>query len=136
VHDHALLIDFAHVEANRFRAINQFTIAGGKQLRRPDMVAFINGLPLAVLELKSPISEATDIWDAYHQVQTYKEELPELFVTNEALVVSDGYNARVGSLTTSQERFMPWRTIKHEDDCVAPWTRPAPCTRRSPSSRR
>ena len=116
VHDHALLIDFAHIEANRFRAINQFTIAGGKQLRRPDVLAFINGLPLAVLELKSPISETTDIWDAYHQIQTYKEELPELFVTNEALVVSDGYNARVGSLTASQERFMPWRTIKHEDD--------------------
>ncbi|WP_422677915.1 type I restriction endonuclease subunit R [Bisbaumannia pacifica] len=116
VHDHAFLIDFAHIDANRFRAINQFTIAGGKQLRRPDVVAFINGLPLAVLELKSPIIETTDIWDAYHQIQTYKEELPELFVTNEALVVSDGYNARVGSLTASQERFMPWRTIKHEDD--------------------
>ncbi|WP_422719954.1 type I restriction endonuclease subunit R [Franzmannia qiaohouensis] len=116
VHDHAFLIDFSHIETNRFRAINQFTIAGGKQLRRPDVLVFINGLPLAVLELKSPISESTDVWDAYHQIQTYKEELPELFATNEALVVSDGYNARVGSLTASQERFMPWRTIKHEDD--------------------
>lgn len=116
VHDHAFLIDFSHIETNRFRAINQFTIAGGKQLRRPDVLVFINGLPLAVLELKSPISESTDVWDAYHQIQTYKEELPELFTTNEALVVSDGYNARVGSLTASQERFMPWRTIKHEDD--------------------
>ncbi|MCE8030030.1 type I restriction endonuclease subunit R [Halomonas daqingensis] len=116
VHDHAFLIDFAQVDANRFRVINQFTIAGGKQLRRPDLLAFINGLPLAVLELKSPTDEKVDIWDAFHQVQTYKEEVPELFVTNEALVVSDGYNARLGSLTASQERFMPWRTIKHEDD--------------------
>lgn len=116
VHDHAFLIDFARVDANRFRIINQFTIAGGKQLRRPDLLAFINGLPLAVLELKSPTDEKVDIWDAFHQVQTYKEEVPELFVTNEALVVSDGYNARLGSLTASQERFMPWRTIKHEDD--------------------
>lgn len=116
VHDHAFLIDFAQVDANRFRIINQFTIAGGKQLRRPDLLAFINGLPLAVLELKSPTDEKVDIWDAFHQVQTYKEEVPELFVTNEALVVSDGYNARLGSLTASQERFMPWRTIKHEDD--------------------
>ena len=116
MHDHAFLIDFCHLEANRFRAINQFTLEGSKQLRRPDIVAFINGLPLAVLELKSPKAENVDIWDAFNQVQTYKDEVPDLFVYNEALVVSDGYNARVGSLTASQERFMPWRTLKHEDD--------------------
>ena len=116
IHDHALLIDFEQLEANRFRAINQFTLQGSKQLRRPDIICFINGLPLAVLELKSHTSENVSIWDAFNQIQTYKDELPELFIYNEALVISDGYNARVGSLTASQERFMPWRTIKHEDD--------------------
>lgn len=116
IHDHALLIDFERQGANRFRAINQFTLQGSKQLRRPDIICFINGLPLAVLELKSHTSENVSIWDAFNQIQTYKDELPELFVYNEALVISDGYNARVGSLTASQERFMPWRTIKHEDD--------------------
>ncbi|WP_426415317.1 type I restriction endonuclease subunit R [Aestuariirhabdus sp. LZHN29] len=116
VHDHALLIDFDNIDSNRFRAINQFTIAGSKQLRRPDVICFINGLPIAVLELKSPSAENADIWDAFNQIQTYKDEVSDLFVYNEALVVSDGYTARVGSLTANQERFMPWRTIKHEDD--------------------
>lgn len=116
VHDRAFLIDFEHLAANRFRAINQFTIEGSKQLRRPDVLCFINGLPLAVLELKSPKAENADIWDAFNQIQTYKDEVSDLFVYNEALVVSDGYTARVGSLTANQERFMPWRTIKHEDD--------------------
>lgn len=116
VHDHAFLIDFSDISANRFRAINQFTIEGSKQLRRPDIVCFINGLPLAVLELKSPNAENVDIWDAFNQIQTYKDEVSDLFVYNEASVISDGFNARVGSLTANQERYMPWRTIKHEDD--------------------
>lgn len=116
VHDRALLVDFEQVRNNRFRAINQFTIEGSKGLRRPDIICFINGLPLAVLELKSPSAENVDIWDAFNQTQTYKDEISDLFVFNEAIVVSDGYNARVGSLTANQERFMPWRTIKHEDD--------------------
>ncbi|WP_210398142.1 type I restriction endonuclease subunit R [Motiliproteus sediminis] len=116
VHDHALLIDFDNIDSNRFRAINQFTIQGSKQLRRPDVICFINGLPIAVLELKSPSAENADIWDAFNQIQTYKDEIGDLFVYNEALVVSDGYTARVGSLTANQERFLPWRTIKHEDD--------------------
>lgn len=116
IHDHAFVIDFTDLQANRFRAINQFTIQGSKQLRRPDIICFINGLPLAVLELKSPTAEGVDIWDAFNQIQTYKDEVPDLFAYNEAVVVSDGYNARVGSLTANQERFMPWRTIKHEDD--------------------
>ena len=116
VHDHAFLIDFEVLERNRFRAINQFTLQGSKQLRRPDVVCFINGVPIAVLELKSPGSENADIWDAFNQIQTYKDEVPELFVYNEALVISDGYTARLGSLTANQERYLPWRTIKHEDD--------------------
>ncbi|WP_289102822.1 type I restriction endonuclease subunit R [uncultured Marinobacter sp.] len=116
VHDQAFLVDFGDLTANRFRAINQFTIEGSKQLRRPDVVCFINGLPLAVLELKSPGAENVNIWDAYNQIQTYKDECTDLFAYNEAAVISDGYMARVGSLTASQERYMPWRTIKHEDD--------------------
>ena len=116
VHDKALLIDYGSLSANRFRAINQFTLSGSKQLRRPDVICFINGLPLAVLELKSPTAENVNIWDAFNQIQTYKEEVSDLFVYNEASIISDGYNARVGSLTANQERYMPWRTIKDEDD--------------------
>ncbi|MFC4260537.1 type I restriction endonuclease subunit R [Marinobacter lacisalsi] len=116
VHDQAFLADFSDVAANRFRAINQFTLEGSKQLRRPDVVCFINGLPLAVLELKSPSADNVTIWDAYNQIQTYKDECSDLFVYNEAAIISEGFHARVGSLTASQERYMPWRTIKHEDD--------------------
>ncbi|MEH6689528.1 MAG: type I restriction endonuclease subunit R [Halopseudomonas sabulinigri] len=116
IHDHALLIDFGNLTVNRFRAINQFTLQGSKQLRRPDIVCFINGLPVAVLELKSPGAENVDIWDAFNQIQTYKDEAADLFAYNEAAIISDGYFARVGSLTASQERYMPWRTIGHEDD--------------------
>jgi len=116
VHDQAFLMDFAELATNRFRAINQFTLEGSKQLRRPDVICFINGLPLAVLELKSPSAENADIWDAYNQIQTYKNEVTDLFAYNEAAIISDGYNARVGSITASQERYMPWRTISHEDD--------------------
>ena len=116
VHDHAFLVDFNHVQQNRFVAVNQFTILGVKQPRRPDIICFINGIPFAVLELKSPTDENADIWDAFNQLQTYKEEISDLFVFNEALVVSDGVTARVGSLTANQERFLPWRTIKNEDD--------------------
>ncbi|WP_407512963.1 type I restriction endonuclease subunit R [Acinetobacter baumannii] len=116
VHDHAFLVDFNHVHQNRFVAVNQFTILGTKQPRRPDIICFINGIPFAVLELKSPTDENADIWDAFNQLQTYKEEISDLFVFNEALVVGDGVTARVGSLTANQERFLPWRTIKNEDD--------------------
>lgn len=116
VHDHAFLVDFNHVHQNRFVAVNQFTILGTKQPRRPDIICFINGIPFAVLELKSPTDENADIWDAFNQLQTYKEEISDLFIFNEALVVSDGVTARIGSLTANQERFLPWRTIKNEDD--------------------
>lgn len=116
VADHAFIIDFENLNNNTFTAVNQVTISGAKQLRRPDVICFINGLPIAVIELKSPSDENADIWDAFNQLQTYKDEISDLFVFNEAIVVSDGYTARVGSLTANQERFMPWRTIKHEDD--------------------
>lgn len=113
---HVRLIDFNEPENNEFLVVNQFTIAGTKVNRRPDIVVFINGLPMAVIELKNPANEQTDIWNAYNQLQTYKDEISDLFVFNEALVVSDGWVARVGSLTANQERFLPWKTITHEDD--------------------
>jgi type I restriction enzyme, R subunit len=115
-HDHARLIDFNNFRNNQFLVVNQFTIQGTRMNRRPDVVVFINGLPIAVIELKNPSNEQTDVWDAFNQLQTYKEEISDLFVFNEALVVSDGWTARIGSLTASQERFMPWRTIKNEND--------------------
>lgn len=116
IYDHAFLLDFERKSENRFVVVNQFTIKGIKQLRRPDIVCFINGIPFAVIELKNPSDEKTDIWDAFNQLQTYKDDITDLFIFNEALIVSDGYLARVGSLTANQERFLPWRTIKHEDD--------------------
>ncbi len=109
-------IDFAHPGNNDFMVVNQFTIAGAKQPRRPDIVAFVNGLPLAVIELKNPANEQTDVWDAFNQLQTYKDEVADLFNCNAALVVSDGWTARVGSLTANAERMLPWRTIASEDD--------------------
>lgn len=110
------LIDFTNPDHNEFLVINQFTVSGTKQPRRPDLVAFINGLPLAVIELKNPANEQTDVWDAFNQLQTYKDEISDLFNSNEALVVSDGWTARVGSLTANAERMLPWRTITNEND--------------------
>lgn len=110
------LIDFANPQHNEFLVVNQFTVSGAKQPRRPDLVVFINGLPLAVIELKNPANEQTDIWDAFNQLQTYKDEIGDLFNSNVALVISDGWTARLGSLTANAERMLPWRTIANEDD--------------------
>lgn len=114
--DRVVLVDFDTPERNRFLVVNQFTVQGSKQPRRPDLVCFINGLPIAVIELKNLAAEQVGIKDAFHQLQTYKDELADLFVTNEALVASDGLHARIGSLTASFERFLPWRTVKNEND--------------------
>lgn len=114
--DHVQLIDFHNPNNNQFLVVNQFTVKGAKMNRRPDVVVFINGLPIAVIELKNPGDENAGIWEAYNQLQTYKDEITDLFIFNEALVISDGINARIGSLTASQERFLPWRTIKNEND--------------------
>jgi len=114
--DYVQLIDFSHSANNQFLVVNQFTIMGTKGNRRPDVIVFINGLPLAVLELKNPADSHADIWQAYQQLQTYKDEISDLFTFNEALVVSDGLNARIGSLTANKERFLPWRTVASEDD--------------------
>ena len=110
------LIDFENPQNNDFLVVNQFTIKGTKSNRRPDVVVFINGLPISVIELKNPADENADIFKAYNQLQTYKDEIEDLFVYNEALVISDGINARVGSLTATDERYMYWRTIKDEND--------------------
>ncbi|MCP3701350.1 MAG: type I restriction endonuclease subunit R, partial [Alteromonas sp.] len=104
------------VSNNQFLVVNQYTITGSKGNRRPDVIVFINGLPLAILELKNPADNNADIWSAYQQLQTYKEEIPDLFIFNEALVISDGLNARVGSLTANKERFLPWRVVENEND--------------------
>ncbi|WED21565.1 type I restriction endonuclease subunit R [Vibrio sp. JC009] len=115
-HTHVSLIDFNNPDKNEFLVVNQFTITGTKGNRRPDVVVFINGLPIAVLELKNPADEHADIWNAYNQLQTYKDEIADLFVFNEALIISDGWTARVGSLTANKERFLPWKTVSSEDD--------------------
>ena len=113
---YAQIIDFQNPDNNDLLVVNQFSVAGTKQARRPDVVVFVNGLPLAVVELKNPADESADVWKAYSQLQTYKDEISDLFAYNVALVISDGFDARVGSLTANKERFMPWNTIKNEDD--------------------
>jgi type I restriction enzyme, R subunit len=114
--DRMRLIDFEHQDQNRFLVVNQYTVQGTKQPRRPDLVCFINGIPIAVIELKNTASEQADIWSAFNQLETYKAEITDLFVFNEALVISDGLHARVGSLTADRERFLPWRTLRNEND--------------------
>ncbi len=114
--DKARLIDFADVYANDWLVVNQFTVIEGQHNRRPDMVVFINGLPLAVIELKNAADEDATIWSAYAQLQTYKAEIPSLLHYNAVLLVSDGLQARIGSLTANQEWFKVWRTIDGERD--------------------
>ena len=107
----ARVIDFDDPDKNDWIAVNQFTVTENKHERRPDVVLFINGLPLALIELKNPADEDATVWSAWQQLQTYKNELPTLFAFNAALIVSDGVNARIGSLTAGREWFKPWRTI-------------------------
>ena len=109
--DIARIFDFETPENNDFLAVNQFTVIEGNHNRRPDIVVFVNGLPLAVIELKNPADEEATIGSAYRQLQTYKEEIPSLFTYNELLVVSDGTQARAGTITSNQEWFLPWKTI-------------------------
>ena len=109
--DFVRLIDFTDVAANEWLSVNQFSVKGAKYTRRPDIILFVNGLPLVLLELKNPADEKADIWKAYDQIQTYKEQIPDVFQYNELLVISDGTEARLGSLSANVERFMAWRTI-------------------------
>ena len=108
------VLDFGEPASNDWLAVNQFTVLENKHERRPDIVLFVNGLPLAVIELKNPADENASIWSAFQQLQTYKAEIPSLFTFNAALVVSDGLEARIGALTAGQEWFKPWRTIAGE----------------------
>ena len=111
VHDKVWLIDFANPEANEFLAVNQFTVEEGHFNRRADVVVFINGIPLTVLELKNIADEQATIRKAFDQFQTYKAQIPSLFHSNALLVISDGHEARLGTVTSDWERFMTWRTI-------------------------
>ena len=110
----AHVVDFENADANDWLAVNQFTVSENKNTRRADIVLFLNGLPLAVIELKNPADEDATIWTAWNQLQTYKAELPALFSMNEALIVSDGTQARIGTLTAGREWFKPWRTVTGE----------------------
>ena len=105
------VIDFDDPLTNDWLAVNQFTVVENKHERRPDIVLFVNGLPLGVIELKNAADEEATIWTAWQQHQTYKAELPTLFAMNAALIVSDGVEARVGTLTAGREWFKSWRTI-------------------------
>jgi type I restriction enzyme, R subunit len=114
--DHVRLVDFGNVNANDWLAVNQFTVIETQHNRRPDIVIFVNGLPLGVIELKNAADEDATIWSAYAQLQTYKAEIASLLHYNAALVVSDGLQARIGSVTANQEWFKVWRTIEGNAD--------------------
>jgi len=118
------VLDYDEPENNEFLAVNQFTVVenlsacnaqAGQHERRPDVVLFINGLPVAVMELKNAATEGATVWTAFNQLQTYKIQIPSLFSFNEAMVISDGVQARIGTLTAGREWFMPWRTIEGEE---------------------
>ena len=117
--DHVRLVDFTTVAANDWLVLNQFSVSDGQHNRRPDLVVFLNGLPLGLIELKNAASEGATIWSAYAQLQTYKAEIPSLLQYNAVMVVSDGLQARIGSLTANQEWFKLWRTIDGEADAPA-----------------
>ncbi len=109
------VIDFQNPDNNDWLAVNQFSVSENKVTRRADIVLFVNGLPLAILELKNAADENATIWSAYQQLQTYKNDIPSFFNTNALLVVSDGTEARMGTLTAGKEWFKPWRSISGED---------------------
>ena len=110
----ARAVDFDDPANNGWLAVNQFTVVENKHERRPDIVLFVNGLPLGLIELKNPTDKEATVWTAWRQLRTYKTELPSLFAFNAALIVSDGVEARVGTLTAGREWFKPWRTISGE----------------------
>ena len=115
----AWVIDFDEPGNNDWLALDEFTVREGDHERRADIVLFVNGLPLAVMEFKNPLDEDATIWTAWQQFQTYKAELPALFSMNELMIVSDGLEARVGTLTAGREWFKPWRTFAENEDEAA-----------------
>ncbi|HLH32129.1 MAG TPA: type I restriction endonuclease subunit R, partial [Terriglobia bacterium] len=112
----AAVIDFDDPSSNDWLAVNQFTVSEGQHTRRPDVVLFVNGLPLGVIELKNAADENATIWSAFRQLQTYQAQIPALFDTNAALVASDGMEARIGAIGAGKEWFKPWRTISGAED--------------------
>ena len=115
----AAVVDFENPANNNWLAVNQVTVKENQSTRRADIVLFLNGLPLGIIELKNPADENADVWDAWNQLQTYKAELPTLFSMNEVLMVSDGLHARVGTLTAGKEWFKPWKTMEDQEPGAA-----------------
>jgi type I restriction enzyme R subunit len=115
----ARVLDFEQPNNNDWLAVNQFTVADRQRTRRADVVLFVNGLPLAVIELKNPAAEKATVWDAFKQLQTYQAQIPALFAANAVLVASDGVQARLGALGAGKEWFKPWRTIAGLGDAAA-----------------
>jgi len=109
--DFVRLVDWDAPTRNEWLAVNQFSITGAHHTRRPDIILFVNGLPLVLIELKNPADQNADVWKAFHQIQTYKDQIADAFQYNEVLVISDGTDALLGSLSADSERFMAWRTI-------------------------
>jgi type I restriction enzyme R subunit len=110
--DKAWLVDFSKPTRNDLLVVSQFTVKCGNSTRRADLIVFLNGLPIAIIELKDPTGEEADVWKAYRQLQDYKQHVPPLFCYNEILAVSDGDSTRVGSLTAGADRFSPWRSME------------------------
>ena len=119
-YDPVRVVDFDDPDANDWLVVNQLVITENGHQRRPDIVVFVNGLPLGLIELKNAASEKATVWNAFEQLQTYKHQLSSLFVFNELLVVSDGLDSRIGTISSDKERFLPWRTI--EGEALAPKT--------------
>lgn len=115
-HDQAQIIDFEHPTQNEFVAVNQLTILQGDYNRRPDVVLFVNGLPLVLMELKNAADSKADLQSAYRQIQTYKSEISDFFRFNELCIISDGLESEMGTVTSSLERMMPWKTVDGEKE--------------------
>jgi len=115
----ARVLEFDAPEKNDWLAVNQFTVSEGQHTRRPDVVLFVNGLALAVIELKNAADENATVWSAFQQLQTYQAQIPALFAANAALVISDGVQARIGALGAGKEWFKPWRTVSGRGDAPA-----------------
>ncbi len=115
----ARIIDFDAPANNDWLAVNQFTVSEGQHTRRADVVLFLNGLAVAVIELKNPADENATVWSAFQQLQTYQAQVPALFAPNAALIISDGVEARIGALGAGKEWFKPWRTVRGRSDAPA-----------------
>ena len=113
------LVDFQNPENNTFMAINQFTVAEHNQNKRPDVILFVNGLPLIVIELKNPAETQATVRKAYDQIQTYKSVIPSLFYYNAFCVISDGLEARAGTISSPFSRFQAWKTIDGKKESAA-----------------